>query len=128
MAGLSIYDRFFLFWDGQPEVEASGFTVKFNGQPIPVVTLFKELAGFTPTPKSITIDVDAFMSSAGFTVGVDIVKKFLGNQFLKGRLQSGGSGKLINTEGMLMEVTLGTSAVEATKLAYQYMGTAAPLE
>jgi hypothetical protein len=123
---LAIYDRGFFFANGALLGESSGGSIEYQGDPIPVATLVKELAGFTPAPRSAMISVDSFVASAGFEF--DAVGKFLKNEFITMKLQFGGSGIFMEADGMVLPPSITFSATDSTKLAFRVHVEAKPIE
>lgn len=114
---LTMYDRGFIFANGALLGESMGGTVEYQGDPIPVETLSKDLAGFTPVPKRCVVSVDTFVPAPGFEF--DAIKKFLNNEFLTIKVQFGGSGLAMSADGMMNAPSLSFSATDATKMSFK---------
>lgn len=125
---VGVYDRGFLYVDGDLAAEAESNTYAYQGDPLPVATIVKDFAGVTPVPKSIKIDSAEFVPVAGGGNVEKVVNAFLQTKKVKMRLQFGGSGKIGNYEGYLGAPTIASGAADHTKLTYSFMGTASPIQ
>ena len=107
---MQYYDRGYLYANGAVLGESGGGSIEYQGDPQPVATLLKDLAGFTPTPKSAMITVDSFVPAAGFDF--DAVTKFLTGEFVTMKLQFGGSGKKMTATGVVLAPSISFSAAD----------------
>lgn len=119
---MQYYDRPFVFIDGQLEGEAESVSVQYQGDYIQVDTLVKDLAGFTPVPKSVLVEVNSFVPAAGFSV--DAVKLWAEGKLIKVRVQWGGSGKKMTCEGVMQAPQLSGSATDSSRITFRVLGEA----
>lgn len=120
---VGIYDRAFLYLDGALEAEQESGTYAIQGDPLPVATMGKEFGGITPTPKSLKADISEFVPISGGSVK-KIFNGFKAHKKFKLRIQLGGSGLIMESEGYLMPPSITTGAADHTKLNYSFLGTA----
>lgn len=123
---IQVYDRAFMYLDGALEAEQENGTLAYQGDPIPVATMTKEFGGVTPVPKSVKIDLSEFVPTTGSSVK-KVVDGFLKTKKFKMRVQFGGSGEIGNYEGYLTAPSITTGAADHTKLAFSFIGSAAPI-
>lgn len=124
--GVGIYDRMFFYRNGALAMEADAVNADYQGDPLPVATIAKEFGGVTPVPKSLKLDIVEFIPVAGSSVK-DVVNSFLKTKKLKVRIQFGGSGEIVNSEGYLTGPKMNSGAADHSKLNYSFIGTAAPV-
>lgn len=120
---VGIYDRIFFYLNGKLAVEAEAVNPGYQGDPLPVATIAKEFAGVTPTPKHLKLDIVEFIPVAGSSVK-DVVNAFLQTKKVKARIQFGGSGEIVNSEGYLTGPQMTSGAADHSKLNYSFIGTA----
>jgi hypothetical protein len=124
---VGIYDRIFFYLNGKLAVEAEAVNPGYQGDPLPVATIAKDFAGVTPTPKSIKLDIVEFIPVNGSSVA-DVVNAFLQTKKVKARIQFGGGGKIVNSEGYLTGPQMTAGASDHSKLNYSFLGTASPVQ
>lgn len=124
---VGIYDRIYFYLNGKLAVEAEAVNPGYQGDPLPVATIAKEFAGVTPTPKHLKLDIVEFIPVAGSSVK-DVVNAFLKTQKIKARIQFGGSGEIVNSEGFLTGPQMTAGAADHSKLNYSFIGTANPVQ
>ena len=110
---LQYYDKGYVYADGQLLGESSGGSIEYQGDPQPVSTLTKDLAGFTPIPQSATVSIDGFVPTKGFQF--DAIKKYLDKTFVDVKLQFGGSGIVMKAQGIVMGPSISFSATVMRK-------------
>jgi hypothetical protein len=125
---VGLYDRIFFYRNGKLDMEAEAVNVGFMGDPLPVATIAKDFAGVSPTPKSIKLDIVRFIPSSGGADVAALVNDFLNTKSVKTRIQFGGSGKQMNSEGYLTGPQMTSGASDHSKLNYSFMGTANPIQ
>lgn len=118
-----LYDRIFFYRNGKLDMEAEAVNPGYQGDPLPVATIAKEFAGVTPTPKHLKLDIVNFIPVAGSNVA-DVVNDFLQTKKVKVRIQFGGAGDIVNSEGYLTGPQMTSGAADHSKLNYSFMGTA----
>lgn len=123
---LAMYDKAYIFMDGALQGESSGGSIEYQGDPIPVQTFAKDLAGFTPVPKSATVNVESFVPIAG--LAYNAIKKYLDNAFVTVKMQLGGSGQQMQADGMIAGPSISTSATDSTKFTFKVICEAKPFE
>ncbi len=124
---VGIYDRIFFYRNGALAMEAEAVNPAYQGDPLPVATIAKDFAGVTPTPKSLKLDIVEFIPVAGSSVK-DVVNIFLKTQKIKVRIQFGGSGEIVNSEGFLTGPQMTAGASDHSKLNYSFLGTASAVQ
>jgi len=123
---LQLYDRFFAYADGQLLGESSDIKLTYEGDSQPVQTMVKDLAGCTPAPKMAMIAVNSFVPIAGLEY--DAIKKWQKNQFVTFRVQAGGSGQKVETDGWIVSPAIESSAGGATTFSFSVRCQSKPLE
>lgn len=124
---VGVYDRIYFYLNGKLAVEAEAVNPGYQGDPLPVATIAKEFAGVTPTPKHLKLDIVEFIPVAGSSVK-DVVNAFLQTKKIKVRIQFGGAGDMVNSEGFLTGPQMTSGAADHSKLNYSFMGTANPVQ
>lgn len=114
--GLEAFDKMYIFMKGTLLSDAMSFTLEYQGTNTPVETLIKELAGFTPASKRATIKVDSFVPRTGFEL--DVVKLYLANEVITVKIQSGGSGLVMEADGWVDPPSIAVSTTDSTKLSF----------
>ncbi len=114
---MAIFDRCFLFANGKVLGMASGGSVEYQGDPLPVDTIVEELAGVTPVPKHAIISAESFVPQSGFEL--DVVKKWMDTEEITFKVQFGGSGKAATFKGYLMAPSIKFGASENTVLSFR---------
>lgn len=124
---VGIYDRLFFYLNGKLAMQAESINSSLEGDPLPVATIAQNFAGVTPVPKHLKLDIVEFIPVAGSSV-VDLVNAFLQTKKFKVRIQFGGAGALMNSEGYLTGPKMTSGAADHSKLNYSFMGTAEPMQ
>jgi hypothetical protein len=117
---LQIYDRLFIFFDGGLDVEAEAVEVEDTGDPIPVATIAKEFGGVTPVPKLTKFNITRFIGTSDDMTDA-IRNAWLKTKKVKMKVQRGGSGKLINTEGFCTAPKMNAGASDHSKMTYSVL-------
>ena len=115
-----IFDRLFLYLNGQLLGMADGGSLEFQGDPLPVDTLVQEYAGVTPVPKHCMISVESFVPTTGLEF--DVVQKWIDTEELTARAQFGGSGKSVTLKAFCQGPSVKWGAAEHTKLSFKLTG------
>lgn len=122
---LNLYDRGFLFVNGQLLGESSGGSLEFQGDPIVIATLAKDFAGVYPVPKHAVITVDSFVPAKGMEF--DAVSPWLNTEKVTGKFQFGGSGASMEADGFIMTPSISTSSTDPSKLTFKIAVEAKPI-
>ena len=123
---LQLYDRGFLYVNGQLLGESSGGSVEFMGDPIIVSTLVKDFAGVYPVPKHAQITVDTFVPAKGMEF--DAVTPWLNTSKVTGKFQFGGSGASMEADGFILSPTISTSSTDPSKMTFKIATEAKPIK
>jgi hypothetical protein len=121
------YDRMFFYRGGKLAMEADAVNAGYQGDPLPVATIAKEFGGVTPVPKHLKLDIVEFIPVSGSSVA-EVVNGFLQTRKFKVKIQFGGSGEIVTSEGYLTGPQMTSGASDHSKLNYSFMGTASPIQ
>jgi hypothetical protein len=112
-----IFDRCFVFAKGKLIGMASGGSLEYQGDPIPVDTMAEEFAGVTPTPKHAVLSIESFVPQNGFEL--DVIQSWLDTEELSYKVQFGGSGKAATMTGFNMAPSIKFGAAENTVFSWK---------
>lgn len=113
---MQYFDRVYAYANGIFLGKSESIDVTWEGDNIPVDTLGEDLAGATPSPRRMMIQVNTFVPAAGFEF--DAIKKWLAGEFITVKLQSGASGLGLETEGWVNAPSISVSTTDSTKMSF----------
>jgi hypothetical protein len=111
---MQVFDRCFLFADGNALGMVTGGTLEGQGDPMVADTMLEEMAGVTPVPKHMILSFDNLVPPSGFEL--DIFKKWIETVEITFRLQFPGSNKTFTTTGFMDAPSLKFGAADQTVL------------
>lgn len=123
---IQIYDRAFFFADGSLLGESSGGQIEYQGDPIIVSTTTKDFAGAYPVPKHAVVTVDSFVPADG--IEFDPTNPWLATTIVTAKMQLGGSGLAMESDGFCMAPSISSSATDPTKLTWKMAVEAKPFK
>lgn len=120
MADLQLYDQVFAWIDGKLLAENTSVSVEQQGDDQDVMTVVKGFAGVSPSPKKTMVSFENVVPIVGFEF--DAFKSFNETSFHVLRLQLGGSGKQLNTKGVVRAPKMGSGTGQTTTLSFEFHG------
>jgi len=110
---LLIGSRFNVSVDGKLDAEAQDIEVKYNGDPVPIATMVKDLAGFYFPPKSATVTIKGFLPVG--VPSVDYETLYLTNKFVDVLVFKDDGSKYIRAVGVVNAPSASSSLNESSR-------------
>ena len=117
---IGIYDQIFAYWNGALLAENTTVKIALEGQAQDVNTTVKGYAGFTPGPQKIVVTFENVLPIGGAEVNSWGAQ--LNSEIGELKLQAGGSGKVLVSEGDLRGNMIDGGVGQTTTIAFEFHG------